>query len=323
MAANPYDFDSYCRLIDEYRRQKPVPTEKLRAVRRQFAKRLPLTEGTLTRLVRWCVCSRACARVRLRACTHGAWYVCACFSVCVCMCVCGGFPCACVFVNAEVRFRGAPPPPPPPHTYTAIWTEWLNDERTDASQSPQDIVLLFEAAVADVVCSADLWTSFAAYATNSTQAVEGGKEAVRGVYERALDAVGLMADAGPKVWAAYRQFECDELEDLEDDADSSSSGSSSDEDEDDDQAAAISAQLLRVVGLFVRQLSVPFPEPVSAAVLKEFAAFCGERGACGGAVPEEALAVHAKAKADWATRAALEEHVALMVCVCVCVCVCI
>ena len=174
--------------------------------------------------------------------------------------------------------------------------DWLNDERTDAANAASFIGDLFERAIADVVVTAELWTAYASFVLNSSatarQGAGGaaagdahgdGKAAVRAVFERAVSAVGAVPDVGPKVWAAYREFETDELEDLEDsddddsDDDDDDDDSSDDDKDDDSKEAAVKAQTARLTALFDRQLAIRsrltgFNVELFAGMFKQFVA---------------------------------------------------
>ena len=169
--------------------------------------------------------------------------------------------------------------------------DWLNDERTDAANAASFIGDLFERAIADVVVTAELWTAYASFVLNSSatarQGAGGaaagdahgdGKAAVRAVFERAVSAVGAVPDVGPKVWAAYREFETDELEDLEDsddddsDDDDDDDDSSDDDKDDDSKEAAVKAQTARLTALFDRQLAIPLPG--NDAIMSMYTSLC-------------------------------------------------
>jgi len=77
---------------------------------------------------------------------------------------------------------------------------------------------------------------------------EGGLEAVRAVFERALTAVGLHVAKGAVVWEAFREFEGVILATVEPQPGSAPST---------EQTERQRAQRERIQGLFRRQLAVP------------------------------------------------------------------
>ena len=133
-----------------------------------------------------------------------------------------------------------------------LWLAWIRDEKGIASTPAEKdgIYELFERAVGDYV-SVPLYLEYCQFALGSV-GTEEGNQRVRGVFEKAISAVGLNMNEGGLIWDAYREFEIALLQ--------CSPG---------DQA-----QRDRVEKVFKRQLAVPLLE--MKATLEEYLQFTGQ-----------------------------------------------
>lgn len=124
----------------------------------------------------------------------------------------------------------------------SMWAEWIDDEAA-AGAPAASLVPVFQRAFADWQC-ADLWPRYLKILEELCDDGTLGDDMLRGVYELALTKVGAHMSVGPLVWALYRSFIEDELQDLQE------TGAG------DDEVQKTGQLLLK---LYRRQLSLPLP----------------------------------------------------------------
>ncbi|XP_046872792.1 squamous cell carcinoma antigen recognized by T-cells 3 isoform X1 [Hypomesus transpacificus] len=130
-----------------------------------------------------------------------------------------------------------------------IWLDWLKDEirMTEEEPNREKVYELFEKAVKDYICP-EIWLEYAQYSIGGMGS-PGGIEKVRGIFERALTAVGLHMTKGATVWDAFREFENAILSTVQPPPGSVPTR---------EQQGLVNAQLERIHALFRRQLAIPF-----------------------------------------------------------------
>ncbi|XP_032899062.1 squamous cell carcinoma antigen recognized by T-cells 3 isoform X2 [Amblyraja radiata] len=129
-----------------------------------------------------------------------------------------------------------------------LWLDWLKDEIRMA-EKPHDrekVYELFEKAIKDYICP-EIWLEYAQYSIGGI-GLQGGIERARGIFDRALTAVGLHMTKGVAIWEAFREFENAILGTLQ-----ALPGTIVTP----DQQEAMNKQLDRVHALFKRQLAIP------------------------------------------------------------------
>ena len=91
-----------------------------------------------------------------------------------------------------------------------IWTPWLEDEARLASTEAERraVLALHERSGGDYL-SVPLWLAYCEYAEETfvARGAEGGVDAARAVYARALGRAGLHFARGGELWASFRAFE--------------------------------------------------------------------------------------------------------------------
>ncbi|KAM9446569.1 squamous cell carcinoma antigen recognized by T-cells 3 [Clarias gariepinus] len=130
-----------------------------------------------------------------------------------------------------------------------IWLDWLKDEigLMEGDEAEREkIYELFEKAAKDYICP-DIWLEYAQYSIGGMGAA-GGIDRVRGIFERALTAVGLHMTKGAALWEAFREFEIAILSTLQPPPGSISNP---------EQQEQLNVQLERIHTLFRRQLAIP------------------------------------------------------------------
>ncbi|XP_040272553.1 squamous cell carcinoma antigen recognized by T-cells 3 [Bufo bufo] len=135
-----------------------------------------------------------------------------------------------------------------------IWLDWLKDEMKIAEDnSSRELVYeLFEKAVKDYICP-EIWLEYAQYSIGGMGA-EGGIAKVRGIFERALTAVGLHMTKGSSIWDAYREFENAILGTIQPLPGTIPSA---------EQQQMLNTQLEKIHTLFKRQIGVPLLDMAS------------------------------------------------------------
>ncbi|XP_041058159.1 squamous cell carcinoma antigen recognized by T-cells 3 [Carcharodon carcharias] len=129
-----------------------------------------------------------------------------------------------------------------------LWLDWLKDEIRMAEEASdrEKVYELFEKAIKDYICP-EIWLEYAQYSIGGI-GQQGGIERARGIFDRALTAVGLHMTKGVAIWEAFREFENAILGTLQPSAGSILTS---------DQQEMVNAQLDRIHTLFTRQLGVP------------------------------------------------------------------
>ncbi|XP_062890196.1 squamous cell carcinoma antigen recognized by T-cells 3 [Mobula hypostoma] len=129
-----------------------------------------------------------------------------------------------------------------------LWLDWLKDEIRMAEE-PHDrekIYELFERAIKDYICP-EIWLEYAQYSIGGI-GLQGGIERARGIFDRALTAVGLHMTKGLAIWEAFREFENAILGTLQPLPGTIVTS---------EQQEMMKTQLDRVHTLFKRQLTIP------------------------------------------------------------------
>ncbi|XP_067861844.1 squamous cell carcinoma antigen recognized by T-cells 3 [Heptranchias perlo] len=129
-----------------------------------------------------------------------------------------------------------------------LWLDWLKDEIRMAEEASdrEKVYELFEKAIKDYICP-EIWLEYAQYSIGGI-GQQGGIERARGIFDRALTAVGLHMTKGAAIWEAFREFENAILGTLQPLAGSILTP---------EQQEMTNAQLDRIHTLFKRQLGVP------------------------------------------------------------------
>ncbi|XP_044137317.1 squamous cell carcinoma antigen recognized by T-cells 3 [Bufo gargarizans] len=135
-----------------------------------------------------------------------------------------------------------------------IWLDWLKDEmKISEDDSSRELVYeLFEKAVKDYICP-EIWLEYAQYSIGG-MGEEGGIAKVRGIFERALTAVGLHMTKGSTIWDAYREFENAILGTIQPLPGTIPSA---------EQQQMLNTQLERIHTIFKRQIGVPLLDMAS------------------------------------------------------------
>ncbi|XP_069769074.1 squamous cell carcinoma antigen recognized by T-cells 3 [Narcine bancroftii] len=129
-----------------------------------------------------------------------------------------------------------------------LWLDWLKDEIRMAEE-PHDrekVYELFEKAIKDYICP-EIWLEYAQYSIGGI-GLQGGIERARGIFDRALTAVGLHMTKGVAIWEAFREFENAILGTLQPLPGTILAP---------EEQEMMNVQLNRVHALFKRQLAVP------------------------------------------------------------------
>ncbi|XP_072921621.1 squamous cell carcinoma antigen recognized by T-cells 3 [Hemitrygon akajei] len=129
-----------------------------------------------------------------------------------------------------------------------LWLDWLKDEIRMAEE-PHDrekMYELFERAIKDYICP-EIWLEYAQYSIGGI-GLQGGIERARGIFDRALTAVGLHMTKGLAIWEAFREFENAILGTLQPLPGTILTS---------EQQEMMKTQLDRVHTLFKRQLTIP------------------------------------------------------------------
>ncbi|XP_067911174.1 squamous cell carcinoma antigen recognized by T-cells 3 [Heterodontus francisci] len=129
-----------------------------------------------------------------------------------------------------------------------LWLDWLRDEIRMAEEEAdrEKVDELFEKAIKDYICP-EIWLEYAQYSIGGI-GQQGGIERARGIFDRALTAVGLHMTKGVAIWEAFREFENAILGTLQPLAGSILTP---------EHQEMVNAQLDRIHKLFKRQLGVP------------------------------------------------------------------
>ncbi|XP_038646289.1 squamous cell carcinoma antigen recognized by T-cells 3 [Scyliorhinus canicula] len=129
-----------------------------------------------------------------------------------------------------------------------LWLDWLKDEIRMAGKASdrENVYELFEKAIKDYICP-EIWLEYAQYSIGGI-GQQGGIEKARGIFDRALTAVGLHMTKGVAIWEAFREFENAILGTLQPSVGSILTP---------EQQEMVNAQLERIHTLFKRQLGVP------------------------------------------------------------------